>query len=319
MKSRHARGQAKPPHLYPKWTARQDDFARRYAVALARGQFPDALAAARACQQEFSRKTGHWIGHRVEGVHIRISWFARELGRPSTSVDWSRQELRIAERFARAAVAGRFRSTLLAAQECRKALDELARRRRAKTGHRVVRRSVEAVRGKLFLLVKTLPGRLFGGRWSPAEDRIVARHARDLVAGRYADATAAGRECHRALVEYEGGLRQKDPTRAPGSWRRTLMATNLRVREHAYRLGWSRFRRHLWSEEEREIEKKWSRRYRAHVRTGKPYPLGDAGRDMRAELARHGFRRTMDDCKRRLWEFAHEEAGGRHRRRTTHG
>jgi len=312
MKSKNVRGRAKPPHLYPKWTARQDDFARRYAVALVRGQYPDALAAARACQRKFMQKTAHWIGHHVEGVHIRIGWYARQLGRPATSVDWSKQELRIAERFARAAVEGRFRSTFLAARECRKALDELAAKRRAKTGRRVVRRSAEAIRGKLFVLVKGLPGRLFGGRWSPAEDRIVARYARALAAGQLQDATTAGRECHRALLEYARQLRQENPAVLSRRCERTLMATNLRVRQRAYELGWMCFQRRPWSSKEREIERKWARRYRAHVKAGTSYTLGDDGRGMRAELERHGFRRHLEHCKTRLWHSTHGETGGRH-------
>jgi hypothetical protein len=310
MKSKNVRGRAKSPHLYPKWTARQDDFARRFAVALVRGQHPDALAAARACQREFTHTTGHWIGHRLEGVHIRIGSYARQLGRQPTSARWTRQESRIVERFARAAVEGRFRSTFLAAQECRNALDELAAKHRAKTGKRVVRRSVEAVRGKLFLRVGALPGRLFGGRWSPAEDRIIARYARALAAGQLQDATAAGRECHRALLEYARQLRQENPAALSRRCERTLMATNLRVREHAYRLGWTCFRRRPWSDKERAIERKWIQRYRAHVKAGTPYPLGDDGRGMRAELRAHGFRRHLEHCKNRLWKSAHEETGG---------
>jgi hypothetical protein len=316
MKSKNARGRAKPPHLYPKWTVRQDDFARRFALALVRGQYPDALAAARACQREYMRTTSHWIGHHVEGVHIRIGLYARKLGRPPTSAKWSKQELRIVERFARAAVEGRFRSTLLAAQECRKSLDELAAKRRAKTKKRVVRRSIEAVRGRLFLLVKTLPGRLFGGRWTPAEDRIIARYASSLAAGQLQDATTAGRECHRALLEYARQLRQENPAALARSCERTLMATNLRVREHAYRLGWTCFQRHPWSLKEKEIARKWTRRYRTLLKAGVAGALGDAGRGMRAELRElHGFRRTLDHCKTRLWHLVHEQ--GKQRKATS--
>jgi hypothetical protein len=309
MKSKNARGRAKPPHLYPKWTARQDDFARRFAVALVRGLYPDALAAARACRREFTRKTGHWIGHHVEGVHIRIGWFARQMGRPATSARWTKQELQTMERFARAVVQGRYKSTFTASRDCRKKLDELAAQRRVRTGKRVVRRSVEAIRGKLFLRVKALFGPRFGANWTPAEDRIVGRHARALASGLIPTATAAGRECHQELCEYAERQRLRNPAHLRTCSLRTLAAANLRMRQRASELDWRCFHRRPWSAKEREIAQKWGRRYWALLKTGATGVLGDVGRAMRAELRKqHGFRRTLDHCKTRLWHLAHEEA-----------
>jgi hypothetical protein len=126
--------------------------------------YPDALAATRGCLTEFRRRKGYSFEHHVEGVRARIAHYAHLLGRPPASAAWSACELRTARRFARAALEGRCRSTVLAAKECTAALDRLARQRRVKTGRPVVRRSLEAVRGRLFLMVNALPGRLFGAR-----------------------------------------------------------------------------------------------------------------------------------------------------------
>jgi hypothetical protein len=311
MTSNVAGSRRKPPHLPPHWTATEDDFARRFALALVRGQYAGALDAARACRVEFHRKTGRWIHHHLAGIHFRIGSYARQLGRPPANVRWTRQEKQVVERFARAVVQGRYRSTLVAARECRRALDELATRGRTKSGRRVVRRSVVAIRGKLFPLVKALFGPRFGAYWMPAEDRIVDRHARALVGGRLPNATAAGRECHRELCGYAQRQRLRSPARLSACSLRTLAAANLRLRQRAYELGWGCFRRHPWTTKEREIALKWIRRYRSHLKVGTVGTLGDDARGMRAELRKHGFRRTLDQCKTRLWKLAHRQAGVR--------
>jgi len=299
---KHAR---RTPNQYPKWSATDDDLARRFAAALVAGRYANALAAARACRDAFRHKKGRTMGHHLEGVHFRIGHYARLLGRPPTRAPWTGQELQILERFSRAIVQGRYRSVRVAAPECRRAMNELAARRRARSGRRVIRRSLEAIRGKLFLRVKALFGPRFGAYWTPAEDRIVDHYARALVAGQFPTATAAGRACWQELSDYARGQRLKSPANFSSTNPRSLAASNLHMRQRAYELGWTCFRRHPWSDKEHEIALKWTRLYRDHLKADVPYALGNDGRALRAELKKHGLRRTLDQCKTRLWKTVH--------------
>ncbi|MCX6843197.1 MAG: hypothetical protein NTX53_13040 [candidate division WOR-3 bacterium] len=107
---------------YERWSERDIETVRQFAMALAAGRYRTVKAALRACLKSL-RSTGRHKSLAEGNLRWRFSrcfvdMYGR-LWRPA----WSPEELRILDRFARACIRGRYPSVAAAARACGVALE----------------------------------------------------------------------------------------------------------------------------------------------------------------------------------------------------
>ncbi|MCX6842530.1 MAG: hypothetical protein NTX53_09655 [candidate division WOR-3 bacterium] len=176
--------------IHRPWLRGEDRIITRYARLLLRGAYPNATAAARDCEREISTlradpaaRAGH---HPFGVIRRRVADRAHELGANWSRCEWQARERRVAERHARAFVAGHHSSIRAAA---RAAQADLA----ALSGS--THRSTVSVYDEILQRVRRAGWRSPAWHWSEPEIRILQRYARRLADGRFASAVAASRAC----------------------------------------------------------------------------------------------------------------------------
>ena len=137
-------------------------------------------------------------------MRCRINKQARSAGRPArpAHVPWLPAEARVADRFVRALVAGRYASALEALPHCQQALDRL-RTRALQRGVSLPTRSSRAVWCRISELARGTGRPLRRVRYTREERQLFSRYARQLASGRYATVADAARACfaaHRQLI-----------------------------------------------------------------------------------------------------------------------
>jgi hypothetical protein len=298
----------KPPHEYPVWSAAEQRVVRRYAAALVRGRYPDALEAARHCRDELDQKV--WSSGRaeartrsLEAVHIRVAQAARKIGRPGVCVRWTEHEKRLLDRYALAIAGGRYLSTHVAARDCCREMARLPARFRGRgPGVRgpAARRSAEAIRGKLFARAHELLPLRFGTEWAPAEDRIIDRYARAGLARPHDSMRRVAAACHAALVRRSNRSRRRSRLGLRSVSTRSAAAVYIRVRQRMLELGRQKVVHQPWTPWQVKVVAKYARWYRASLGTRRPLSLAGTARSVRAELEKHGVYRSFGGCVIRL-------------------
>ncbi|MFO7674920.1 MAG: hypothetical protein R6X12_01180 [bacterium] len=223
------------------WIPAEHEILERHARALAANRVRLLAAAVAACRRD------------LDALHRRL---AREspahplagLGRPATTVEdklrararvlnptwragrWNDAERQIAERFARAVVAGRYARVGQAAQGCHA---ELAAKR---VGPPRTRMAVNVFVG---ILTRRL-GLRHASPWTLAQDRVVDRYVRELVRGRHPSLFDAARACTVELAR-AAGTRRRRKSRSD-EHRHPLSSVVTRIRGRARELGltWSK-------------------------------------------------------------------------------
>jgi hypothetical protein len=162
------------------------------------------------------------------GVYVRLGRAARKLRLTWPHHWWRPEERRVARRYARAYLAGRYPSLHVAARACQ---SELARGSNRP-------RQFHGIRWTLTNEARSMGMPRLTAAWSPAENRILNRYLRLLFERRGYCATEAARDCHRAL----GGSR---------SYNAVLVV----LRTRAARVGLPRSHSYLTGEELRVAER----------------------------------------------------------------
>ena len=177
-----------------KWTSTfltpsEERVIDRYVRALVNGRYHDSAEAARVCMSELRGNTdaGRLGTMKFRGVWRRIYNRASRLNRPWAKRLWSKEDSRVVERYARAVVAGRYSTALLAAQACR---EELRRAR----GLRRPARPLRAVLARLLGLTRAMGLEKYP-RWTKAEREVLDRYLRALYAGSFPHVRPAAEAC----------------------------------------------------------------------------------------------------------------------------
>ena len=105
---------------------------QRYAVAVKRGRYANAVLAVddcRAALERLRRSTGSQTPPRTrQALHRQLFLRARALGRPRIRVRWHDAERKVLDRFARAVARGTILTARGAGEACVEALNRLHRR-----------------------------------------------------------------------------------------------------------------------------------------------------------------------------------------------
>jgi hypothetical protein len=267
------------------WTDQERRLLEPHALALARGECPDATTGVRLVNRAF-RQAGLAVRHPDESLRDEILARARALGRAPCSVCFSPDENRVIDRFSRALVRNEYPHGTAAVADCHRAL--------ARAG--ITRR-----RSDRALALRINDGARALGRvsrfapWSASGIRIIDRFARALISGRYPSIVAAARACRYALE------------RAGQFENRTDGGLRARLRIQALGMGKSEFRPR-WGGEELRILDRFAR---AVIRGA--YPTASAAAEpCRRALKRAGLpvrarvRAVEDKLRHRALELRHK-------------
>ena len=159
--------------------------------------------------------------------------------------DWSWQEDRIIDRYARRLLQGRYPTTRELLPECRRDLAELYARHPGEIWAQC-ERSDAGIRVHVSHRATALGVRWSGTPWTHGEDRLALRCARDFTRGRLPSLQAASRACLRALAE----LPTREASAGGLTVRRPAKGVYARVRHWAVKMGWQHAR-NWWLPEER--------------------------------------------------------------------
>ncbi len=272
------------------WTAAEDRVIDHFALAVVRHEYPDATAAAEACQRVLARHKRSFPRTRL-AIAARLGERALKCGRKQIHVIWTPEELRLLNALARKVSQGLFHEVRDAS---RAFVAETARRRhlRKSGGPPVPVRTLDAVDRKLWHVARDT-GLVWGFRdWSSEEDRVVDRFISRYSIGSFRSLRSAAVACLTALRRLDAS-RQKHPDRGR-PYRRSFMAVEQHLNDRALkrRVVMPRFRR--WDGYERHVVAGFvegrlkSLRHRAR--------RGIAERIQRS-LANHGYQRTVQACR----------------------
>jgi hypothetical protein len=265
---------------FRRWTPPENEVADRFARAVLRGKYPRATAATADCARAL-RRAG-LSGRSLAEVRRKLICQALRLGRTPTHTHWSRQEVGILDRFARALTSDRYPSVEAAATACRLAMRDAGLPERSQPG----------VRGRLLRQAESF-GRLRRDRfWTAGELRRLARIARDYAAGLYPNVGSAAAAGLRAL----GRAGPKGP--------RTRSGVQRIILDRAHDLGRPK-RWRYWTEAENRMCDSWLRWYERHRSVRRYRPSREAIAGFHEELQNAGYDRTLYACgtyfyKRRL-------------------
>ena len=248
-----------------RWLSSELAVVNRFVEAVRKNRYETLLAASLDCRQELARLRANHKGpepkplaRTIAGVHQRMGTAARKLNLTWSFHGWQAEERRVAKRFARAFLAGKYPSMMATARACWSELAHRSNRPRQFGGvyWTVLNEARSAGLGHL------------KEYWTPAEQRVLNRYLRLLFEGQYRYAADAARDCTEAL----GGSR---------SFKAVLFA----LRTRATQTKLPRFHSQLTEEEQRIVEA-----YALKVHEGKlPHWLAAAKR-CREELQRRADR-----------------------------
>jgi hypothetical protein len=218
------------------WTDQERRLLEPHALALTRGEYPDAMTGVRQVNRAF-KQAGLALRHPDESVRDEILERARALGRVACSVCFSPEEDRVIDRFSRALVRNEYPYGTAAVADCHRALARAGITRR---------RSARALALRINTGARALGWMPKSVLWSASGARIIDRYARALVSDRYPSIVAAARACRCALE------------RAGQFENRTDSALRARLRKQALGMGKAGFRPR-WSAEELRILDRFAR------------------------------------------------------------
>jgi hypothetical protein len=205
----------------PLWPAPEMRLLDQFARRVAEGRYPNAVPAAR----DFMRardlmQERHpeimWLKRRrsLQSAHRVVCQRAHEMGWSKLVVRWGTPELTILDRYVRAVVRGQYPSVLQAGPVLQQ---EIARLHELHPDARWSRlaRTRSAVLVQLQKRIQELGVPRYGGRWTPAERKILDRYARRVGKPGYRRLTDAGKDCARELDRRHRRALRRNPMLAP--------------------------------------------------------------------------------------------------------
>jgi len=177
---------------------------RRYVQGLLDGRFSSTAAATRACIREFERqrtagRSADWsrVPRTETAVWNRIHKYALKAGRARERMRYSKAELDMIDRYARAVADGRYQDLTPAVILCRR---DLARMRERSGGPAHLPRPFKTVHDRISRRARAHGWAWSAEAWRPDELRIIDRYIRDVAAGARPSVSRAAKDC---LVELE--------------------------------------------------------------------------------------------------------------------
>jgi hypothetical protein len=167
-----------------RWTPDELRVVKRYARGVTSGRYKQLEEAARACRAELAGR------HTAGSTSVRIRSHAVELGWTGACTGWSDSENKIADRFARAIIDGRYPGCVAATDDCLRALKKAG----------AIHRSRVKVFQKLAHRTRTLGRKTRLTEWARDELAVIEPYARRLAAGEFHSGYEAASECHKALA-----------------------------------------------------------------------------------------------------------------------
>jgi hypothetical protein len=225
------------------WSDEELKALEPYVKGRIKGKYRNCYHAAREYQARVEESTDGRVGgaarRTLRAIHSRI--WERVRGREwQRSADWSREELRVVDRYVRSlalARAGR-RSIRAIIRSCHSDLRRLhAAHPRAVWAQQD--RNPRATESVLHARARRLGLRWAGAWWTRPESSLIESHAQALAEGRFEGAPDAAKHCLERLER----LRLRDPRLAA---RRTLASVADRIARRARRLGWT----YYWTPQE---------------------------------------------------------------------
>lgn len=161
-----------------RWTAGEIRVLKRYVQPLLRGRYLSAAEAGRACFRKLRRlrrsdRNSGWssVPHAEGAVCAKMAKLARKAGRSQWRVRYTKAEISVFERYARAMAAGRYPNLTPAVVLCRR---DLARMRARSGQSAPPPRPFEPVRRQICRRARSL-----GWSWNANPGRLVSRR-RDI-------------------------------------------------------------------------------------------------------------------------------------------
>jgi hypothetical protein len=278
-----ARRLRKPPsRAY--YTATERRIIDRFARAVVRREYPDTVAAARACRELLARQEHSFP--RTHGALVARIWErALEFGRKPVRFTFTPEERRVLRQLAPKVSAGRFREVKDAARVFQ------ARMVRKRRGGRVPPRTLESIAVALSRLARQT-GLAWGFRdWSSEEDRVVDDFIDRYSKGEFRSLRSTAKACRVGLRRLDAA-RLKHPERGR-PYDRSLSAVQQRLRQLVLSRGTKRPLYRRWRGVEVDIAVRYAGMY---VPGGRPDQV-DLAHALRRELRGLGYLRTVTACR----------------------
>ena len=291
------------PYVHRAWTPAERRVLRKYVRRLFAGRFQFTRDAAAACALELA-EPGCQIetpGSRprsrrgTKNVYHELTRMVSQARLPRYKGAWTRPELEVLERYARATERGDYRRWTDAAEAATKELRKLYVGGGKGGVHRATRlagrRTSDAVQQMRVLARRLHLGGPHTQRWTPPEERILRKWVK-----LYHEGHQPGRRGPiRAVSE---GLR--DELRNAG-FTRLLSACRYRLiegRRKVHGIAYPSPRR--WTPEEDKVADSWARWYGRNRRTRRLEPYKAATEGLQEDLAKMNSDRSLQACQLRL-------------------
>lgn len=266
-------------HARHRWSPQEDWVLDRYVHGLLTGRYSDVSAAARECCRQWNRlgraRRGRMQARTYFAIRTRMADHARQRGRGRVKEpNWSPQEKRVLDAYARAVQRGRFGTALAATRAYCQDLVSLARKYR-KARWPLAARSQHAVYRALLKRLNALGRQRVLVPWSGPELQLLDRYVRRLVNGQCRDAKDAARQ----FLRETGELWHRHPRLEWLRVRRTFVAAHAQIVRRAQSLG--RFKSLHWGSRELAVVD----HYVHALLAGRFRSVPDAYRECRHKLA----------------------------------
>ena len=295
----------------PDWTPAEERVVERYARAVLKKEYSDAVLAVEPCRAELARaaKGARTALRTRKSVHHRLVTWAIKLGRVRLHVLWTPREEAVLGRFVRAVAGGRIRTARGAGRTCARALRRLHLRYPAEFAGKPDR-SEGSAHNMIWRRLAKLRSRWYNSRWTPSELALVDRYARLLIAHRFPHVRAASRACREAINRMHARPARRRGVEHPVEVR-TLAAVFNRVFYRVKELAPYQVPCRRWTAEEQRIAARWRRKYGRHKRGELTMNLRTIAALMQAELGRRGYYRSVQACVTEIVMNSREGLPGR--------
>jgi len=238
---------------YNRWQPPELRVVDQFVEALRAGRYATITAAATGCCRRLAELRAEnpsirasSVGRNERAVYQRLNARVVATGETSYAPWWNRDELRVATRYGRALAKGRYAELAVAAGECREELALLAQRRPGEFRTRPPLGIYNAVAAVAHRLGWSSQGR----RMNPQEKRIIERHSRAYVRGKYRDSVEAARACYDELDAFYRSHRAFRPM--------TIGSVRTCVWRRYHEMGMP-FARAKWTTEEDAVVRRYAR------------------------------------------------------------
>lgn len=276
-----------------RWSQAETGILDRFARRVGNGRYPDIAAASPDCTRALDRyrqRAKRRVVRTEAAVRRALAARANAIGLVLRGRAWTREEDQVVDRYARAVASGRIPSAVAAAERCAADINRRRERHPERYPDRV-RRTVDAVHGRLWPRVAQWRYPWRHTRWTEAERRVVERYARAALAHEHPSLLAAARACHAELAEVvrpAGG--KAVPVRPVHAVRDMLVKC---TRRH----DWRQLPYRRWDPAEHRVGRRWTRRYILHRQGKLVANLVTLAGMLKADLDRHGYYRGLQACK----------------------